>query len=578
MHVLLRLTAGLTTLTVLQGMSSPPAFAQPSAPDAGALLRESERSLQAPRNAPTPLASAPVARPMPEDDKEARITVQQLRIAGNSLIPLSELQPLVADRLGQSLTLAELEQAAQRIAEHYRTHGWYVRVYLPQQDVTDGSVLLQVLEGRYGGSRIDAQSPHVRANAAQVEATINHRLQPGAPLSAADLERGLLLSNDLPGIYATGVLLAGKQQGEIMLNVSVQDTPWISADIGLNNHGVPSTGRTQAVGGVALNNLSGSGDQLALRLLAAQDIRSAVLRYALPLGHDGLRLTAHASTLDYELGGRYRALQAEGTAHTVGLALSYPLVRQATQNLTLSAGYEHRRYADDMLDTPLRRHRIHAIHLGANGDWQDAWGGGGINWGSMQLTHGRLALRDVNGDPAIDAATARTAGSYTRLAWSLNRLHNLGSSMGGSWQVQAALSGQLASGNLASSERMTLGGPSQLRAYPVNEASGDAGVLLQLELLRQLSPGWQALVFYDAGYIRQHQRPWAGWNADSGQPNSYRLSGAGLGLRWQHRQWQLSASIAKPLGRNPGQSADGHNNDGSRARSLRGWLAVSYLL
>lgn len=558
-------------LAVLLALPSLPALAQSNIPDAGSLLRETERSLQVPRTPPRPLA-APVAPPMPADAKAARVTVQHITVEGASLLPKAELEALVADRQGQSLTLAELEYAAQVIAEHYRAQGWYARVYLPQQDVTDGSIRIHVLEGRYGGSTIAAQSP--RADAAAVQATVTHGLQRGAPLSSADLERGLLIANDLPGVYATGLLQAGDEQAETQLALSVQDTAFVTGDIGLNNYGVASTGRAQAVGGMSLNNLSGSGDQLALRLLAAQDIRSGLARYSLPLGSSGLRLATQLSALDYSLGGSYRALQAEGKAYTGGLTLSYPLIRQTERSLYLSAGYEHRRYDDDVLDQALRRHRIDAATLGLNGDIRDSLGGGAVTWGGAQFTQGKLGIRDVNDDRAQDAATARSAGDYSKLAWNLSRLQNLG----GGWQAQAAFSGQVASGNLGSSERFTLGGPSQVRAYPVNEASGDAGVLFKLELQRELGSGWQAVAFYDTGRIRQHQNPWAGWNANSGQPSSYSLSGAGFGVNWRHPEWYLTASIATPLGSQPGQDAAGRNSDGSRASGVRGWLSLTRLL
>lgn len=556
-------------LALLLGLSALHAQAQ-TPPDAGSLLRETERSLQAPRSAPQPQA-APEVRPMEPDAKAARITVRHIAIDGATLIPEAELQALVAERIGQSLTLAELEYTAQRIAEHYRERGWYARVYLPQQDVTEGTVRIQVLEGRFGGSAVQPQ-PSARADARSVQATITHRLRPGAPLSSADLERGLLLANDLPGIHASGVLQAGDAQGETQLALNVQDTPLVTGDLGLNNHGVKSTGRAQAVGGLAFNNLTGGGDQLALRLLAAQDIRSAVARYSLPLGHDGVRLAVHASTLAYELGGDYRALEAKGKAHTGGLTVSYPLLRQSERNLILSAGYEHRRYDDDSLGQALRRHRIDAATLGLSGDVRDTLWGGAISWGGAQLTHGRLGMGDVNNDWAQDAATAQSQGRYTKLGWNLARLQNLGAG----WQVQAALSGQFASGNLGSSERMTLGGPTQIRAYPINEASGDQGVLLKLELQKELGYGWQAVAFYDAGRIEQHKRPWAGWNGASGQRNTYGLQGAGLGMNWRTQDWQLAASVAAPIGGNRG-SANGRNSDGSKSSSVRGWVSLTRL-
>lgn len=539
-------------------------------PDAGSLQREAERTLQAPPGSTPAPQSAPAARPMAQDAKATRVTVRSIAIEGASLIAVEELDALVAPAIGQSLTLAELEHTAQQIAQHYRQQGWYARVYLPQQDVTDGNVRIQVLEGRFGGASV--QTNGTRANAAAVQDLITHRLQAGTPLSSAALERGLLLANDLPGIAATGTLQAGQTQGDTQVAIHIQDSAFITGDAGINNHGIKSTGRIQATGGIALNNMNGSGDQLALRLLIAQDVRSAVARYSLPVGHSGLRIAAHASTLDYELGGTYKPLQAEGKAHSAGLTATYPLMRQANRNLNLSAGYEHRRYNDDMLDQALRRHRIDALTLGLSGDIRDSLGAGGITWGGLQLTSGSLNIRNIAGDKTADAATAKTHGSYTKLAWNLSRLQALAAT----WQIQAGLSGQWANGNLASSERMTLGGPNQVRAYPVNEASGDQGLLLKLELQKNLPHGWQAIAFYDAGQIQQHKTTWANWNAGSRQPNRYTLQGAGLGLNWRNADWQMTASIAAPIGHNRG-AINGRNNDDSQANKPRGWISVTRL-
>ncbi|MFC7205966.1 ShlB/FhaC/HecB family hemolysin secretion/activation protein [Comamonas endophytica] len=486
-------------LALLLCLLAEPAMAQ-SIPDAGSLSRETERNLEAPR-AVEPQRPAAAAQPVPQDENAPRVAVQRISIQGATLIPLEELQALVQESVGKSLTLAELEQAAQRVAQHYRERGWYVRVFLPQQDVTDGHIRIQVLEGRFGASQLGQQNGE-RADAERVRQLVTNRLQAGAPLSAAALERGLLLANDLPGIEAQGLLQAGQSVGHSDLQVVVHDTPLVTGDIGLNNFGNRSTGRAQAVGGLALNNLTGIGDQLGLRLLGSEGIRSVVGRYSLPLGHDGLRLAAHASLLRYELGGNF-GRELEGKSSGAGLTLSYPLVRQGERNVTLSLGYEHRRYSDDALSQPLRLNRINALTLGMNGDLRDGLGGGGLSWAGADLTQGSLNIRDIEGSRAQDAAGPRSAGSYTKLALQLGRLQWLGAG----WQVQAALSGQVANGNLVSSERMTLGGPSQVRAYPINEADGDSGVLLKLELQRELGSGWRALAFYDAGRIRQHRRP-----------------------------------------------------------------------
>lgn len=546
-----------------------------AAPDAGTLQREAEQAIRALPASPQPVPQP--APPMVETDKAARVTVQSFVIDGATLIAESELQALLADLRGQSLTLAELEQAAQRLAQHYRQRGWYVRVYLPVQDVTAGQLRLQVVEGRYGGVR--REDAGGRADGAFVESMVTGGLAPGLPLPANALERGLLLANDLAGVRATGVLEAGEAPGTTRLLLRVEDTPFISGDIGANNHGIKSSGFAQVVGGVTLNNLSGWGDRLALRLLATERLHNVLLQYATPLGSDGWSVAVHASALDYRLGGDFLDLDAKGRATAAGLTLSYALVRSSENNLAFTLGAEQRRFEDKNLGETLRRRQIEVYSLGLRGDAVDSLGGGGLTRGDLQLSSGRLHLADVGGDPAADASGPRSAGGYTKLAMELSRLQRL--PLAG-WQVQATLSGQLADGNLSSAEQFTLGGAYGVRAYPGNEGVGDEGALFKLELQRELGSGWQAQLFYDAGYIRQHKRTWEGWRDGSDQPNAYRLSGAGLGLSWLQatpgrwlKGWRLSAAVAAPLGDNPGESADGRNNDGSRPSRARAWISAA---
>lgn len=541
-------------------------------PDAGALQREAGQAIR-PSGAPAAVPQ-PATAPAAEQAQGVRVTVRRFEVEGASLIPAAELVALLDDLPGQALSLAELEQAAQRIARHYRTRGWYVRTYLPVQDVSAGVVRIQVVEGRYGGVRREDKGG--RADGAFVEAMVTRGLEPGLPLPADTLEQGLLRANELAGIRATGVLEAGDAPGTTRLVLQVEDTPLFGGDIGANNHGVKATGRSQLVGGVGLDNLTGYGDRLALRALAAERLRSVLLQYALPVGTAGWRVGAHVSVLDYRLGEDFRALDAEGRARTAALRADYAWLRGSDRNLSLSLSAEHRSYDDDMLGEALRRHRIDAFGLALEGDFADTLGG--YSWGGLQFVRGRLHIADVGSDRSADAAGPRAAGDYAKLGFQLSRLQRLG----GEWQLLGTLGGQFANRNLASSERFSLGGPGGVRAYPVNEATGDDGLLMRLELQRRLGRGWQGQLFYDAGRIRQHHDTWAGWQGGAGQPNSYSLDGVGAGLSWQQagsgrafERWRVAAVVATAVGGNSGADADGRNNDGSRPAAARFWLSAS---
>jgi hemolysin activation/secretion protein len=526
------------------------------------LLRDAARAARPP--APAVPVPAPPA-PMPEAEKGATVSVRAFAIEGATLIPATELAALLDDQLGKPLRLADLERAARRIAEHYRARGWFARVYLPAQDASAGVVRIVVVEGRLGAVELERGEGRVDADFVRRVAAGN--LAVGEPLRADALERGLLLANDLPGVRATGVLERGAAVGETRLRLKIDAGPLLTGDAGLSNHGSRTTGAAQASAGIHWS--PGDGSQASLRALASDDLAFLRAHYALPLGADGMRLQLHASELRYALGGEFASLDASGNARTLGANLSYPWLRSGTANLSVALAPEFRRYADDAIGAPLRRKRGEAVVFLLSGDRIDGWFGGGFTQGGLALTSGRIDLSGVTADEAADAAGPRVAGRYAKLRAHVARLQSLPGGLG----LNAAFAAQWADGNLDSSEKFALGGPDGVRAYPVNEASGDEGWLLNIELRRNFGP-WTAFLFADAGEIRLHRDEWPGWQGGGTAINRYGLAGAGFGLAWARPgDLAVQLTLAAPLGGNPGRTATGRNQDGS-AHGARGWLRL----
>lgn len=552
----------LMRLSLAVGIVMPVAAIAQTPPDAGTLQRETARDVRG--RLPTAPLAAPA--PMKEATKGATVTVRAFVIEGATLLPADDLAALLTDLVGQSLTLADLERAAQRLAAHYRARGWLVRVYLPAQEIRDGRIRIAIVEGRLSGIKVENAGQ--RADAALIERIAGKGLTVGEPLAVEALERGLLLANDQPGMQTTGVLEPGDTTGETRLRLKVEDAPFAAGDIALANHGGRATGVEQLNAGLLIN--PGGGDQVSLRAIASRQLDMLRAAYALPLGSDGLRLSVNASELRYQLGGDFAALNASGNARTLGATLSYPLRRATTDNLSLIAGFDNRRYADDSLGSPLHRKKVNALTVAVSGDRIDGLAGGGFSQYGASLISGKLDMAGVAADLATDQAGPRANGSYSKLTTNATRLQRLPAD----FVLSAALTAQFAGKNLDSSEKFALGGPSGVRAYPVNEAAGDAGWLLNLELRKDLGNGWNALALLDAGEVRQHNNEWAGWQGGGNTPNRYRLAGAGFAIGWNKPgDIALQLTVAAPLGSNPGQTIAGRNQDGS-ARGTRGWLRI----
>ena len=282
--------------------------------------------------------------------------------------------------------------------------------------------------------------------------------------------------------------------------------------------------------------------------------------------NDGLRISTYASKLDYRLISQaFAALQIEGSAKTLGLEGTYPLLRSRLKNVYLSLGYETRVFKNLSGSNVTSEYRVKVGSAGINGSLVDTHGG--INTAALTVFSGKT---DLEGSPnqLADAASANTQGRYNKQRLSVSRLQTLPNE----WFGFASAQLQRANKNLDSSERFSLGGLYGVRAYPAGEAPGTEAALASLELRKALFSGLNAAAFYDWGRINVYKDN----SANQTALNSYSLKGVGVSLSWDKNltelvSAQVRATLARRLGSNPGQTADGKDQDGSKDEN-RVWL------
>ena len=493
------------------------------APDAGR-IEEQLRAPEPPRAKPAPrIRIEPPRTPAAKDTPP--FYVARFRIAGATAFNEAELLALVGEPQ-RSLTLGQVQALAERLTEHYRANGYIVaRAVIPPQDVRNGVVQIVMVEGRYGRVEI--------ANASEISETRLRQalagVKEGALVHGPTLERAVLLIADWAGIQPRATLEPGESAGLTNLLLEVAPTRAAEYDLILDNGGSRFTGRARLSAGATLNSPFDIGDRMTLRAITSgEHLFSARLAYEAPLGARGLRAIGYLSQTIYELGEDFAALDARGSAQSMGGALAYPLVRSSSLNLRLQGGGEARDLRDRLEALGVDNRKSAAVMLGGlSFDARDDIGGGGLTSAQLLATAGELHIQ-TDALEASDAATARTAGGYGKLAYNFTRVQALTASL----RASLSYSGQRASKNLDSSEKFSLGGLTGVRAYPPGEAAGDDVTLAQAELRYdagtlaggQLTP----LVFADWARSRLNHRKWTGFSG----PNNRRLAGYGFGAQW----------------------------------------------
>jgi len=569
-------------VTLLGLMAGAPAVQAQAVPDSGQLLQQIPALRPAASAAAPRIQVAPVA-PAAAPATGPALLLQAVDFDGDAaVLDGAALQALVRPAIGQRLGLEGLQALADQVAAQLRIQGFALaQVLVPAQEVRDGRVRFTVRLGRLdrgaadGGLQVGGQPARLRLDL--VRRTVEAALADAGDVLRLDaLERGVLLVNELPGVSAAASLERGSAPGTTRVALQVSEGPLLASRGVVDNAGNRYTGTTRLTAALSLLDPTGQGDAAQLQASAAERTQALALGYQRPVGAQGWRVGASATTLRYRLGEELAALDARGTAHGLGLSVSQATVRTRSTSVTTSINLDHRRLGDDSLGQALARKRSNALTLGVSGSRSDEAFGGGLTQGSLGLTVGRLDLSRVDAALAADQAGPRVHGRFVKLNYGVARLQQLG----GATALYLGLRGQAADGNLDSSEKLQLGGAGGVRAYPSGEGSVDEGALLNAELrhdlaLRSLPGPLQLVAFVDAATARQHRSPWAGWAAGvPGQANTIGLAGAGVGVNLQRGPLALRGAWARKLGSNPLASAAGNDADGRRHRS-RVWLQAS---
>jgi hemolysin activation/secretion protein len=443
--------------------------------------------------------------------------VNRVAIAGNTAIGTPELLGALGQYAGRSYDFSGLSALAACVSAYYQAHGYpFARAYLPRQQLTDGQLRIEVLEGRY-----DRVLAHGDAQLSAGAQPFLSALAPGALIESQRLERATLILDDLPGIKTVPVIRPGKQVGTGDLLVEVRRDHRFAGEVGVDNLGSIYTGRARVHANLDLDSPFMLGDQVLLQALYTdKQMWFGSASYAVPVGASGLRARVGIAHSYYALADNFSALDASGTADVGSATLSYPLVRSQPRNVTLSAGYEHKRLNDRQgaTDSASRKH-TDTIPLTVGFDLRDSLLGGAVTYGALSVTAGRLRLD--SSVLATDAASARTQGSFGKLNLDLARIQGVAPGL----DLYGRISAQWAGKNLDSSQKFGLGGKNGVRAYPSGEGYGDQGAFAQAEVRYALG-AFAPYAFYDIGHVTLNHNTWA-----AGE-NSRQLAGGGTGLRY----------------------------------------------
>ncbi len=502
----------------------------------------------------------------PPQPSRFKFLVKNFEFSGNHKVLNKTLVELSQSYLNRPITFENLQELTETIILEYHRHGWIVKVILPQQDITNEIVRIQIFEALLGGIHIENKSK--RIDTQRVESWIYSSIPLGANLSSTALDRALLTLNDQPDLQVSSSLEQGGAPGETLLLLVITDKPALDAVLGIDNFGQKSTGINRLTASFNVNGPLHIGEQVTYYGLFTSGTRYDRLALTVPLGENGLRIGVNTSYLTYTVtDASFTPLNINGTSSTNGAELTYPLLRSKPTNLYWLFNYNYSGFLNYANNGVTSQYSTSVFQSGLYGNRLDNLGGVAINSASLYASNGRVNL---NTSPSLgtDQNGPGVNGSFNKLHYSVSRQQTVSSSLA----ILVGASGQVASKNMDSSEQMYLGGPYGVRSYAAGQGNANQANLLSAELIESLPFNFSLSQFYDYANIQTYKQ-----SNFSGAPteNDYSLQGVGTSLGWTGaRGLKLKAVWALRVGNLPTSVHETLMNNGGLS-SNRFWLNAS---
>jgi len=538
---------------------------EPVAPDAGALLHQMERGLQA----PIPEAKAPIL-PLQQELKSLNglsVKVVAFQFQGNTLVDSERLMLYVKQWVGKDNTFEDLQNATISVAKAYRDEGWVVRTFLPEQDVSTGVITIQVVEAVLGKVLINKPAD-VRLSDDEVRSYIAAAQPIGAHISQHAIDRSLLILQDLGVASIEGNLAKGDADSETDLILAFKPRPLLDWIANIDNLGGKSTGIDRESLSVSAHGLLKIGDLTNVNIIHTKGSDYIRLEETLPIGYSGLQVGGYVANFNYSnIDPAFSRLSMRGKSLGVGLFQNYPLIRSIERNLFLKFAQDYKTISNQAMGRDTSNYAITVASGTLVGNIYDGFLNGGVNNASLSVILGNI---DLDGSPnqSTDARGPKVAGRYGKIFASASRLQALPANN----VFYVKISGQYASKNLDSSEQFYLGGSSAVRAYPSSQGGLSEGFLVNLELRHAFLQNFTLAGFYDYGQGIVNKN-----NNFTGKAliNNYDINGVGiyLGIN-SFYGFSGNATWSHRLGLNPLRTSAGRDPDGTYNVN-RFWLTLS---
>jgi hemolysin activation/secretion protein len=416
----------------------------------------------------------PIKEIKPSIPSATCIEIDEIQLIGLEKLTLKDFKSVIESYQLRCLNVSDIERLMAEVTAIYIQKGYITsRVYLAEQDLKGGVLILQVIEG-------ELEKIEVKDNDANSISLFNvFPGKVGEPLNLREIEQAVDQINRLQSNNVTMSIAPGTSAGESILTLENQiRKPW-KINLSYDNYGSESTGKEQGSLNVSLDNPLGFNDFLSLthnRTTPYDGDRkgseSSSLTYVVPFGYNTLSFNGSRSKYSSPLNLASGAiLISSGISDNLSLRLDRSIFRDKKSKWNVSStvtNKETKNYiSGEFLSISSRELSI----LDVDSTYTHYLSGGtatltlgyakGVDWFG--------SLEDPSGLPSIAPQAQFGKWKYGASYSSNFQLKNQPVS------ISSRLTGQYSHDVLYGSEALLIGGIYTVRGFSSNSLSGENG-------------------------------------------------------------------------------------------------------
>lgn len=399
--------------------------------------------------------------------------LKDVKVTGATIFKAEDFRPLYEQFLDKTVSWQDITDITEKIKSQYKKKGYLTtNVYIPEQDVVEGKVQINILEGTVGEVKVEGN----RWFSERLIKKFFHAKK-NELLNVFTLSRDLLRLNQNSDLEVRTVIGAGKDPGSSDITLKVKEKYPHHVGGAFDNQGSRLSGKLRTSVSARSTNLTGHNDSLFVNTTMSAMSRGNFASYSCPIDTYGMKMGIDFVNFDTKLGKEYKGFGIVSNTQVYTPKISGEIYLSEDFQASAATGMEIKSTKKWVMGEKSTDDQLRIPYASLDFSKLDSLFGGGQTSLTSNFAFSTDSFLGASRHNHGSASRDGTGGFFFKYEQTLRRVQRMPFDSYLSLRAQF----QNSTHTLPSSETMQFGGESYTRGYPEGDYSADYGANLNMD-------------------------------------------------------------------------------------------------